>query len=165
MSDLCPVYAPFFGVMGCTSAVVFTSVGAGYGIAKSGVGITAMSVLRPDLMMRCTIPAIMAGIVAIYGLVVSVIIAGSLAPLMSLSHSFLLLGAGLSVGLAGIPSGFAIGIVGDAGVRGTAQQQRVFVGMILIVIFAEVLALYGLIVALILNSNSRGWSDVCLSTT
>lgn len=34
---------------------------------------------------------------------------------------------------------FAIGIVGDAGVRGTAQQPRLFVGMILILIFAEVL--------------------------
>jgi len=39
------------------------------------------------------------------------------------------------------PSSFAIGIVGDAGVRGTAQQPRLFVGMILILIFAEVLGL------------------------
>jgi V-type H+-transporting ATPase proteolipid subunit len=29
MSDaLCPVYAPFFGAMGCTSAIVFTCIGA-----------------------------------------------------------------------------------------------------------------------------------------
>jgi V-type H+-transporting ATPase proteolipid subunit len=34
---------------------------------------------------------------------------------------------------------FAIGVVGDAGVRGTAQQPRLYVGMILILIFAEVL--------------------------
>jgi len=51
-------------------------------------------------------------------------------------------------------SGFAIGIVGDAGVRGTAQQPRLFVGMILILIFAEVLGLYGLIVALLMNSKA-----------
>ena len=49
---------------------------------------------------------------------------------------------------------FAIGIVGDAGVRGTAQQPRLFVGMILILIFAEVLGLYGLIVALLMNSKA-----------
>lgn len=66
-------------------------------------------------------------------------------------RSFLHLGAGLSVGLSGMAAGFAIGIVGDAGVRGTAQQPRLFVGMILILIFAEVLGLYGLIVALILS--------------
>lgn len=37
---------------------------------------------------------------------------------------------------------FAIGIVGDAGIRGTAQQSRLFVAMILILIFAEVLGLW-----------------------
>lgn len=78
--------------------------------------------------------------------------------LMSVLHllslrSFLQLGAGLSVGLSGLAAGFAIGIVGDAGVRGTAQQPRLFVGMILILIFAEVLGLYGLIVALILSTK------------
>ena len=33
--------------------------------------------------------------------------------------SFVHLGAGLSVGLSGLAAGIAIGIVGDAGVRGT----------------------------------------------
>ena len=37
---------------------------------------------------------------------------------------FLHLGAGLAVGLSGLAAGFAIGVVGDAGVRGTAQQPR-----------------------------------------
>ena len=43
--------------------------------------------------------------------------------------AFLHLGAGISVGLSGLAAGFAIGIVGDAGVRGTAQQPKLFVGM------------------------------------
>lgn len=38
--------------MGCTSAIVFTCFGAAYGTAKSGVGISAMGVLRPDLIVR-----------------------------------------------------------------------------------------------------------------
>lgn len=92
----------------------------------------------------------MAGIIAIYGLVVAVVIAGGIGKDYTLYKSFMHLGAGLSVGLSGLAAGFAIGIVGDAGVRGTAQQPRLFVGMILILIFAEVLGLYGLIVALIL---------------
>jgi V-type H+-transporting ATPase proteolipid subunit len=85
------------------------------------------------------IPVIMAGIIAIYGLVVSVLISNELKQKTSLFTGFIQLGAGLSVGLAGLAAGFAIGIVGDAGVRGTAQQPRLFVGMILILIFAEVL--------------------------
>lgn len=69
-------------------------------------------------------------------------------------RGFVHLGAGLSVGFSGLAAGFAIGIVGDAGVRGTAQQPRLFVGMILILIFAEVLGLYGLIVAIFLFTKS-----------
>ena len=124
-----------------------------------------MGVLRPDLVMRCVIPVIMAGIIAVCvplsvvlwtritshtdlrsgrfgahfeltyvgrllyvppGLTCAVLVSAS----MSLASSFIDLGAGLSVGLAGLAAGFAIGIVGDAGVRGTAQQPRLFVGMV-----------------------------------
>ena len=81
----------------------------------------------------------MAGIIGIYGLVVSVLISDGLKQELPLYTGFIQLGAGLAVGLAGLAAGFAIGIVGDAGVRGTAQQPRLFVGMILILIFAEVL--------------------------
>lgn len=123
----------------------------------------------------------MAGIIGIYGLVVSVLISDGLKQAdYALFTGFIQLGAGLAVGLAGMAAGFAIGIVGDAGVRGTAQQPRLFVGMILILIFAEVLGelflatillagraplyvhnvltvatgLYGLIVALLMNSKA-----------
>lgn len=37
-----------------------------------------MSVMRPELIMKSIIPVVMAGIIAIYGLVVAVLIAGSL---------------------------------------------------------------------------------------
>jgi V-type H+-transporting ATPase 16kDa proteolipid subunit len=72
----------------------------------------------------------MAGIIGIYGLVVSVLISDNLQQELPLFTSFIQLGAGLSVGLAGLAAGFAIGIVGDAGVRGSAQQPRLFVGMV-----------------------------------
>jgi V-type H+-transporting ATPase 16kDa proteolipid subunit len=49
---------------------------------------------------------------------------------MSLFQSFIQLGAGLSVGLGGLAAGFCIGIVGDAGVRGTALQPKLFVAMV-----------------------------------
>lgn len=146
-------YAFFFGSMGATTAIVFSSLGAAYGTAKSGTGIAAMSVMRPELIMKSIIPVVMAGIIAIYGLVVSVIIGVNIGTEYTPFKGFLHLGAGLSVGLSGLAAGYAIGVVGDAGVRGTAQQPRLFVGMILILIFAEVLGLYGLIVALILSTK------------
>uniref|UniRef100_A0A667X5Y8 V-type proton ATPase proteolipid subunit n=1 Tax=Myripristis murdjan TaxID=586833 RepID=A0A667X5Y8_9TELE len=114
-----PEYSPFFAVMGASAAMVFSALGAAYGTAKSGTGIAAMSVMRPELIMKSIIPVVMAGIIAIYGLVVAVLIANSISETVPLYKSFLHLGAGLSVGLSGLAAGFAIGIVGDAGVRGT----------------------------------------------
>lgn len=154
VTDVCPAYSSFFGSMGATAAVVFSALGAAYGTAKSGCGISAMAVMRPDFIMKSVIPVVMAGIIAIYGLVVAVLIANNITESYSLFKGFLHLGAGLSVGLSGLAAGFAVGIVGDAGVRGTAQQPRLYVGMILILIFAEVLGLYGLIVALIMTTKN-----------
>lgn len=94
LDELGPVYSPFFGVIGASSAMIFTGIsllgysysyqsnnmpcivalGAAYGTAKSGTGIAAMAVMRPELIMKSIIPVVMAGIIAIYGLVVSVII-------------------------------------------------------------------------------------------
>lgn len=45
-------------------------LGAAYGTAKSGVGLSAMGVLRPDLVLKCIVPVVMAGILGIYGIVV-----------------------------------------------------------------------------------------------
>lgn len=156
LTELTPVYGPFFGVMGVSTAIIFSALGAAYGTAKSGTGIAAMSVMRPELIMKSIIPVVMAGIIAIYGLVVAILIAGNITSPDSgytLYQGFLALGSGLAVGFSGLAAGFAIGIVGDAGVRGTAQQPRLFVGMILILIFAEVLGLYGLIVAVYLYTK------------
>lgn len=38
--------------------------------------------------------------------------------------------------------------------RANAEQEKVFVGMVLILIFAEALALYGLIIGIILTSKT-----------
>lgn len=81
----------------------------------------------------------MAGIIGIYGLVVSLIINSKIDPSKySLNKGFSHLAAGLTCGLCGLASGYAIGIVGDSGVRSISQQPRLFVGMVLILIFAEV---------------------------
>ena len=51
------------------------------------------------------VPIVMAGIIAIYGLVVSVLIAGGLQQKLPLYTSFIQLGAGLAVGLSGLAAG------------------------------------------------------------
>merc|ERR1712062_385302 len=136
--------APFFGFMGITAAIVFANLGAAYGTAKSGVGIASMGVAHPDLVMRNMIPVVMAGVLGIYGLIVAVILNGKMD-----AKTY-----GLFDGYAHLAAGMAIGIVGDSGTRANGQEKQLFVGMILILIFAEALGLYGLIVAIVLSQQS-----------
>lgn len=69
-----PPHAPFFGFMGAAGALVFANLGAAYGTAKSGRGISTMGVLYPNLVMKHIIPVVMAGVLGIYGLIIAVII-------------------------------------------------------------------------------------------
>ena len=100
--------------------------------------------------MKSLIPVVMSGIIAVYGLVIAVLIANDMDPsrTYNLFSGFMHLGAGISVGMSGMAAGYAIGVVGDMGVRAYMQQSRVFVGMVLILIFGEVLGLYGYVLLL-----------------
>merc|ERR1712195_293486 len=143
----------FFGFMGITAALVFCNLGAAYGTAKAGVGIASVGVLKSELIFKSLIPIIMAGILGIYGLIVAVILQArvqqtpiNLIPTGNWSYSayngYKHLASGLCCGLSSLAAGLAIG---DAGVRANAQKD-IYVGVILILIFAEALGLYGLII-------------------
>ena len=79
----------------------------------------------------------------------------------SLFAGFIHLGAGIACGSTGLAAGYAIGLIGDSVnmsfsvqlycllkrrnqcVRAYVHESKVFVSMVLILIFAEVLGLYG----------------------
>ena len=143
----------FYGYMGITIALVLANLGAAYGTAKSGVGICAMGIMKPSSIIKGVIPVIMAGILGIYGLIVAVILGQKLSGengYIDIKSGYKFLGSGLCCGLTSFGAGIAIGIGGESGVRALGQQDKVFVGMMLILIFSEALGLYGLIVSLIL---------------
>ena len=148
--------------MGIACAVIFANLGSAYGTAKSGVGICSMGIMKPDLIMKSVLPVIMSGILGIQGLIVSVIIGQSIiAPTDDKPYPYSLqqgqahLGAGIACGMSSLFAGYAIGIVGDAGVRAHGQNPDIFVGLVLMLIFGEALGLYGLIVALIMVTNAK----------
>lgn len=102
----------------------------------------------------------MAGVLGIYGLIIAVIIANAVTPpeggqpAYSYFSATAHFGGGVACGLSGLAAGLAIGITGDSMTRASAEQPKLFVGMVLILIFAEALGLYGLIVGLILASKA-----------
>ena len=144
----------FFGWGGAALCMTLSNLGTAYGTAKSGMGIASMAVTRPDLAFKAIVPIIMAGILSIYGLILAVLITQNIKPEdESKSHSlfFLQLNAGIVCGLSNMVAGYAIGLTGETGVRSYAINENIFVGLILILIFAEVLGLYGLICGIIMS--------------
>eukprot|EP01013_Petalomonas_cantuscygni_P042246 TRINITY_DN75_c0_g2_i1.p1 TRINITY_DN75_c0_g2~~TRINITY_DN75_c0_g2_i1.p1 ORF type:complete len:222 (+),score=27.47 TRINITY_DN75_c0_g2_i1:78-668(+) len=178
-SSLCPSYAAFFGSMGAASALIFANFGAAYGTAKAGTGVAQLGIISPGKIMRGIVPVVMAGILGIYGLIVALLIStgikgsyvkgtpiklgdDSLTPVFpgySAFQGYMHLGAGLAAGFASLAAGLTIGIVGDASVRAYARQDQIFVAMILMLIFAEALGLYGLIIALIMIQQAGQFSN------
>lgn len=181
-SYVCPKWAPLYGFGGCACAVVFANLGGAFGTAKAGQGLMAMGVRSPELLMKNIIPVVMAGVLGIYGLIVSVILNGKMIKpggdgyaMYSQYNGFAHLAAGLCCGLCSLASGLSIGIAADAGTRAVGAQSAMaaswkkmgftgdaggqvsssgdalFVGTVLIQVFAGNLGLYGLISALILS--------------
>jgi len=54
------------------------------------------------------------------------------------------------VGLSGMASGFAIGNMGDMGIRASGLNMSLYTTVVLITGFAMVAGMYGLVIALIL---------------
>ena len=140
----------FFAYAGIFSALAFSNMGAAYGTAKSAIGITNLGLVSPGKVFRALIPIIMAGILGIYGLIVAVLLNTKTKDISPMT-GYQFLGAGLTCGLSSLASGFAIGIAGEKLVQAYAQTEKIFIGMILVMIFAEAIGLYGLIVSIIMT--------------
>ena len=161
-----PPSAALFGGLGAAVALIFANLGSAYGAAKAGCGVAHLGLNSPEKIMRGIVPVVMAGILGIYGLIVAVIINNNIRTdpfTYSTFASFLHLGAGMAAGLAALAAGLAIGVVGDAAVRAYGKQDKIFVAMILMLIFAEALGLYGLIIALLMNNQATRYGDLCPS--
>lgn len=152
-TDDCPPYSPFFLYLGVGIALALTSIGSAIGTYKSAIGLFTVCAVHPDQVYRGLLPVIMAGIVGIYGLVTAIITGTSRSTPFPLYSGYANLAGGLSVGFTGLASGACIGVAGNVAVRAIAEQPRLIMGAMLILIFGEVLGLYGFIVAIILNTK------------
>ena len=177
--------------MDLTFCTLPVDLGGAYGTAKAGQGMMALGVRSPDLLMKNIIPVVMAGVLGIYGLIVSVIlggkftlpVAGTGAATYSQYSAFAHLAAGVCCGMCSLASGLSIGIAADAGCRAvgaqsnmaaswkkmgftgdsggqvTSSNDSLYIGTVLIQVFAGNLGLYGLITALILSQTDYSCSD------
>mmetsp|Transcript_43978 Transcript_43978/g.133973 ORF Transcript_43978/g.133973 Transcript_43978/m.133973 type:complete len:217 (-) Transcript_43978:692-1342(-) len=199
--ETCPTWAPILGFLAAGLCSTLANFGAAWGTWKSGLGLCSMGVNHPKGIVKNLVAIIMAGVLGIYGLIVSIIIAGGVtnpdngANTYSQYTGWAHVCAGLCCGLSCLAAGGTIGLIGEMGVMATgfraeinlakasrplpgqvggggadedgggggggaaddggsgADENKLFVGMLIMLIFSEALALYGLIVALIVSQS------------
>lgn len=163
--------AVLFGLLGAGSALIFSSIGAAYGSAKaasftlteesSDLNINSLDE-ENSLTDKCSknkfskstflsfIPIIIAGVLAIYGLIYSVIVLSSVtSETYSQTQGYYQFVGGLTVGLSCLASGIAVGIVGKNGLISLSKNNSTGIRMVINLVYCEALGLYGLIFGLI----------------
>lgn len=141
----------FFGFAGMAISMIFAAFGTVYGIVKTAPSVAGTGVSKPNLVMKSLVPVIMCGILEIYGLTISVLISLGLSPdgTYSLFRGSMDWLAGCFVAGGCISSGYTLGTIGHKGVVSYSKNQSLFMGMIIMCIFAEAFGLYGFIMAMV----------------
>ncbi|KAH0788244.1 V-type proton ATPase 16 kDa proteolipid subunit 2 [Histomonas meleagridis] len=151
----CPAWTPFFGFAGICIGVVLACAGSAIGTAKCGIGLASASLINKSVIVRGLIAPIMAGIIGIYGLVFAIVVLDSIVSTgYHIAKAFAHFSGGICVGFTGLAAGLTIGISGQIGIISFAKQPGLFVGMTLVLIFGEVLGIYGMVISLVLNSKT-----------
>jgi V-type H+-transporting ATPase 16kDa proteolipid subunit len=163
--------AVLFGLVGAGSALILSSIGAAYGTAASAnwsPKTSAPETSGYELLDKpkhseqsnskksfiiSLIPIIIAGVLAIYGLIYSVIVLSAVTVSdYSADQGYAQFVGGLTVGLCCLASGIAVGAVGKQGLRSISQNKSTVVRVVINLIYCEALGLYGLIFGLIAAS-------------
>ena len=149
------------------------------------MGLCSMGVNHPGGIIKNLVAIIMAGVLGIYGLIVSIIISGSVSSPANGGNTYSQysgwahFAAGLCCGLCCLAAGGATGIAGDIGIRATGLRAEVnhaktntwcgrggeivdegdagklYIGQVTILSFSGAIGLYGFIVALIITSSTN----------
>merc|ERR1711865_725005 len=152
-----PVFLGFFGI---AFALGVSVLGAAWGIFLTGSSLVGAAIKVPRIKSKNLISVIFCEALAIYGVIIAIICATKIKAAdvigdqidtqLGVSHFGLKLEAGPQVYFCGI----CVGVVGSACALSDAQDPRMFVKILIIEIFGSALGLFGIIVGIIMSSNT-----------
>ena len=141
------------GSLGVALAALLGGIGSAKGVGLAGEAAAGVIIEEPEKFGKALILQLLPGTQGLYGFVIGMLMLFKLSPDMDLYKGFILLCAGLPVGLTGLVSGISQGKVSVAGINILAKNEPQQARGIILAVMVEMYAILGFAISfLIMNS-------------
>ncbi|KAK8813103.1 hypothetical protein WA158_002695 [Blastocystis sp. Blastoise] len=157
-----------FAFVGIACGLCLSVIGAAWGIFTAASSLMGATVKSPRIRSKNLISIIFCEANAIYGVIIAVVLVTKVPLTFNASGipkgydynllwycAYSIFASGLTVGLSNICSGISVGICGSSCALAHAQNDALFSKLLIAQIFASALGIYGIIVGIILSTNSQ----------
>eukprot|EP01105_Mastigella_eilhardi_P006917 TRINITY_DN18420_c0_g1_i1.p2 TRINITY_DN18420_c0_g1~~TRINITY_DN18420_c0_g1_i1.p2 ORF type:complete len:175 (+),score=44.51 TRINITY_DN18420_c0_g1_i1:68-592(+) len=161
ITTLLEVSPHMWAALGLALCIGLSVVGSAWGIWTIGASTLGVSIHKGKLETRNLVSILFCEALSIYGIIVSIIMTtkaqtGECMPgpsAVDRQTGYMMFSAGLITGCCNMMAGITLGVVGKGIAVSTAAVSSLFVKLLIVLIFGEVLGLYGMIVSLIETGN------------